>query len=397
MRVLITVGPGDVVSHYKDWKNGIRTLTETSMTYSGQSVEYCHQHGIDADIISYNSRVEVIDDGHFYVENRPKEPHGDLGGWRYHAREIRYTWSLARSARRRGCKMAMIDSGTTHWFSLWIFKAMGIGVVANFHNVYFPKGHPPQGLQARALTWLDGLFFRWGLDGIVGNSPECITQARWLAGRSDLPAREYRAQFVAADFEQIAPPPRGQWPFRLIFAGRIEPAKGVFDLLDIAQSIGRRPNAPPIVIEICGSGSALDTLRERVNSRGLQAQVVVHGRLARAELLKVYARSHVVIVPTQSTFCEGMPQVCAEAVLSGRPVITSELANATEVLGPALIEVPPEDIEAYANAIVQLAQQPDTYERAANACTRAATQFLDRSQGVGATIGWSVQQLRSTR
>lgn len=58
---------------------------------------------------------------------------------------------------------------------------------------------------------------------------------------------------------------------------------------------------------------------------------------------------------TRRDFCEGMPLVCAEAMLSGKPVVTSRLSNALPVIGDTILEAQPEDIKSYAHAVRRLA------------------------------------------
>ena len=159
-RVLIAVGPGDVVSQFQDWTRGIRTLTETSISYAMQSAEYCLKHGIEAHLVSCHARAEQAQEGSLHVANLPKPGHLAASGWRYHLREIRYAWMLAKYARHHQCQLAMIDSGTTHWFALFAFNVVGIPVVANFHNVYHPIGKPPQRLIANQM-----------MHGPTGNEP----------------------------------------------------------------------------------------------------------------------------------------------------------------------------------------------------------------------------------
>ena len=81
-----------------------------------------------------------------------------------------------------------------------------------------------------------------------------------------------------------------------------------------------------------------------------------------------------------------MPQVCAEAVLSGIPVITSEVANAFDVIGPAAMNARTDDIESYVDVIVSLIDDPSLYERLRAACQALASQFLDRSQSYPAAL-----------
>ena len=60
--------------------------------------------------------------------------------------------------------------------------------------------------------------------------------------------------------------------------------------------------------------------------------------MSREDLVKAYGNSHAVIIPTTSSFTEGMPAVASEAVLTGRPLITSRLSNALDVLEGAVVE-----------------------------------------------------------
>jgi len=100
----------------------------------------------------------------------------------------------------------------------------------------------------------------------------------------------------------------------------------------------------------------------------------------------MYARSHLVVVPTRSDFCEGLPMVCAEAVLAGRPVVTSSLSNALEALEGAVIVARENDPSDYADKIREVARDPALYARLVSQTRRVASQFLDRSRGLESAI-----------
>ena len=107
----------------------------------------------------------------------------------------------------------------------------------------------------------------------------------------------------------------------------------------------------PLIFNVCGAGPALEKLKKAIVDADLSGQVIVHGRVERAELLDLYSKAHAVIVPTRSTFTEGMPMVCAEAVLSNLPVITNPVTNAREVIGEATLQAATDDIDSYVEAI----------------------------------------------
>jgi glycogen synthase len=58
-------------------------------------------------------------------------------------------------------------------------------------------------------------------------------------------------------------------------------------------------------------------------SAPLSHVISVHGRLDRSELLPVYGACRALIVPTRGNFSERLPLVCADAVICGRPIVTS--------------------------------------------------------------------------
>jgi glycosyltransferase involved in cell wall biosynthesis len=278
--------------------------------------------------------------------------------------------------------MAIIDSGSAHYFALASFRLMGVPIAVNFHNTLWPNGFEPKRLIPRSIRFLDGLFFRWVAVGTIGVSPECGRQAQELAGQG-LPFFGYRCQFRRDEFSIHHGHERS--PFRVIFVGRVERNKGALDIAAMAEKLRDRSGIP-IVFEVCGTGNALPELKRLVQEKRLSDRVIVHGRLPRSELFALYSRAHAVIVPTRSDFSEGLPAVCAEAVLFGLPVVTSRLSNAIPVLGPAIMEAEPEDVESYVGAIRKLAEDNTTFLRLCNACPELARQFVDRDQSYPAAL-----------
>ena len=97
-------------------------------------------------------------------------------------------------------------------------------------------------------------------------------------------------------------------------------------------------------------------------------------------------RAHAVIVPTTSQFAEGFNQVVAEAVLSGRPVITSSVCPAVAYVRDAVVEVAADDVRAYGDAVLRLCDDRAFYAAKASACRAAQAQFYDESRGWAAAL-----------
>lgn len=383
MKLFAALGPGDIVGAHRSQMRKEPVLSETSITFSGQLLEYCRERNIEILALSHNRRIDSLSEGPLDVENRPRRFMGRGGIW-YHLSSVAYGLYLATRARRFDADLAIIDSGSAHYFALAPFRLLGIPVVINFHNTLWPNGFQPEGWLAKLIGVLDGCFFRHVAAGAIGCSPECGSQVRRI-GRQTLPFFEYRSQFRSEGLQRCPPRECDLNPFRVIFVGRIERSKGVLDLLSMAELLRDRSRVP-VIFDVCGEGSSLTELKHGVSQKGLDEIVRIRGRLARPQLVEAYAQAHAVVVPTRSDFCEGLPLVCAEAVLANLPIITSRLSNALPVLGPAIIEAQPENVESYAEAIATLAEDRETYDRLSSACSDLARQFLDRSQSYPAAV-----------
>ena len=88
MRILTAIGPGDVVAAYRDWKGAVRTVSETSITFSSQEFEFFAKHGIAFWAIAAHPRREVLQDGPNRDENRPQPAFRRSGGAGYHLAQL---------------------------------------------------------------------------------------------------------------------------------------------------------------------------------------------------------------------------------------------------------------------------------------------------------------------
>jgi glycogen(starch) synthase len=384
LRIFWAIGPGDVVSSYLNWKSGQDTISETSVTFSSHLFEFCRKHGVNAWAVSSHWRQALVDDGQYIVENRPNVLKASTSGARYHLNEITYAFKLLVSALRYKPDVVIVDSGTTHWFLLSLFRLIRMKVVPNLHNSYWAIGNRSSSTLKRVIERADGWFFRSIAAASLGVSPECERQVRTLAG-TGVPFFQYRAQFRADEFLTLPLPDYDQRPLHIAFVGRVERNKGVYDIIDMAELLQkRRPGA--VVFDLCGTGAAFSDVANEVSRRNLARVIKLHGYLNRPQLLSIYLASHVSIVPTRSDFCEGLPMTCAQAVLCQRPVITSRLSNALDVLHGAIIEARPEAIDDYVRCIELLLDSRETYEQAVAACKTVRGQFIDPSKGLEAAL-----------
>src|SRR5262249_32606 len=269
----------------------------------------------------------------FTLEHRPKAA---ANGLKYHIEEVKYAIGLLATACEFGATVAILDSGTSHFFMGWLFRLFGIRVITVLHNTIWPTGFPPSKSLQKLIQRLDATFFRWGSSATIGVSPECSRQVEQLTGGRHGPLYQIRAQFLPDRFTPIDPPPSFDGSLlRIMFIGRVNRIKGVFDILEMAERLeDKYPSR--VQWDICGTGPDFEELKLRRDRLKL-SNVKLLGWVSLETLQHVYSRSHVSIVPTRSDFAEGLAMTAAEAILAGRPLITNPTVPAYELLAPAAL------------------------------------------------------------
>jgi glycogen(starch) synthase len=384
-RVFNAAGPGDIINAHGYWRRQEQCPTEVNLTSSGQLEQACQDLGAEAYLLAYHARKEIVKDGPFTLEHRPK-PMPGARGVRYHLAEILYGLGLLATAVRFRADVALIDSGSTHFFVASLFRMMGIRVIPILHNTLWPHGYPPTRRIQRAILALDSFFFRRVATAVIGVSPECTRQVEQITRGCPPPLFQCRYQFLRGYFAQIPPPPPfDQRPFRIEFVGRAAHSKGIFDVLEIARKVEARVPGQ-VKWEMCGSGPDLEELRGRHREMGLESIVEIRGWTPPSELVDVHARSHAAIVPTRSSFIEGLAMTAAEAIMAGRPLITNPVVPALEILRPACVEARTDDVDSYVEGVLKLIGDRGYYESLRQACAGQGEPFFDQEQGLTAVL-----------
>jgi glycosyltransferase involved in cell wall biosynthesis len=378
LRILYAAGPGDIIRTYRHWAAGEYDPTQVAMTSSGMFYDECRAIGAQAYVIGINRRRDLVCDEPFRIEHRPT-PFQFHGGVLYHLGQMWAGLGLVASAVRFRADVAVIVCGTTYWFVLWLMPMLGIRVVSSLHCVLWPKYRGQKATQ-RFIRFLNASFLSRGACRILSMSDDITQQVNEATGGRHRPISQFLPTYRTGQFLGIAPIDPAHRPFRVVFAGRIEPTKGVFDLLTIARQFDAE-GIRDIEFDICGTGSALDELRGQVEAAGISQRFRCRGHCNWPTMQEIYGSAHVVVVPTTTGFAEGFNQVVAEAVLAGRPVVTSAVCPAIAYVRDAVVEVPPDDVAAYAGAILRLSRDADFYRAKCRATLGAQRQFydLDRS------------------
>jgi len=380
-RIVFAAGPGNVIESHRHWRRGNRDPSLMCETFSAEFEAFCEDRGLDAYLIAPFSPPDLLVEGRFKIEHRPKS---GASGIFHHVKEIRFGLGLLVSAIRFRADYFVLQSGATHYFVLPLFALFSIKVIPVLHNTLWPAGFRPRSLVKKLILWADSIFFRSFADSIICVSSECCRQISEVTGRADriwiMQPRFHRGLF------DLTPAPNHCLPFRLMYAGRITRSKGVFDLLQIVKEIDRRrPGA--VQLTICGTGPDFEELQRESEKLQLADLVGIKGRVEPEHLRQLLIESHAAIIPTRSDFAEGLAMSAIEPVLLGRPIITSAVVPALESLQDAAIIARTDDVSSYVDGVFTIVESPETYRRLVGACAVLREQFFGPGKSFQDVLG----------
>jgi glycogen(starch) synthase len=384
LRVLYVAGPGNVLGTYRCWARGEDDPGVPDVAYSRQFFDVCRDLGAAAWVIAAHPEAANVIDGDLRIEHRPI-PLATRAGAAYHLGRTWYTLGLLRSAIAFGADVMVVNAHGVQWPVLAAGPLAGIKVVPTLHNSlwlpFLPTSRSSRLQLALARPVFSGQSF-----AILSHPGTCARQVAELCAAKSAPIYSFIPHYRRNAFPDL--PRRGpaQPPFRVLFIGRIEADKGVFDMLEVARQLATAGRLD-FEFDLCGSGSALDQLRTEAAQAGVAERFRCHGRLQGRELRQMFGRCHAVVVPTRADFSEGFNAVVAEAVIAGRPVVTSAVCPALDLVRDAAVEVPPGDAGAYRDALVRLCDDVPFYEARRAACDDLKAQFFDGEQSWGAALG----------
>lgn len=104
----------------------------------------------------------------------------------------------------------------------------------------------------------------------------------------------------------------------ILFLGRVEESKGVFDLLEAIEPI--LYSYPDIHLVFVGDGQALDILKERIAQMSINNSISFIGRVPHKEIVNYLSHATALVMPTRHGL-EGWPMSALEALAMGVPVI----------------------------------------------------------------------------
>ena len=218
--------------------------------------------------------------------------------------------------------------------------------------------YSPRSFDGWACRRWDEVAFGWPRVVVADTAVHARRYAERV-GRAPFPVVYVGAADVFFDVPDDEPAPS---PLSVLYVGGFLPLHGVDVIVEAAEILQARREAPAVRIEMVGDGIRYEAMRARVAAGGLEDRVVFHGKRPLAELAARMGTAHVVLGVFQKDG-EGeriLPNKVVQGLAAGRCVVTSDTPAARELLvddGNAVL-VTAGDGASLAAALVRLAADP---------------------------------------
>jgi glycosyltransferase involved in cell wall biosynthesis len=374
LKVMYLSGPVDAHKVYQVWSSG-RRQEYFGTSYMAQFFQTCEELNAEGYVFTTaTDRIQDRDEAHFHFINRPFPT--KHSGIRYHIAMCiwflrLYPWLVVVRPN-----VLILTAGQNYWFTLSPLKLFGVKIVAALHSALWPKFLPKR-RSLQILLALNSVFYVYCVSAAIVASKDIEKQLRSLA-RGRLPnIQVFLPTYDRAQFKEISLPDIKSSVFNVLYAGRIEENKGVYVLLGAAAMLQSRfPGR--YKFEVCGEGSELAALKGRALQLGLESVFVCRGFCTSDILKEAFADAHIVVVPSTTKVEEGFAMICAEAILSGRPVVTSDVCPALEYVRSAALEVEADSVQEYALAIEKVSKDKELWSELHASCLLLSEQFYDK-------------------
>lgn len=145
---------------------------------------------------------------------------------------------------------------------------------------------------------------------------------------------------------------------RLLFAGRLEVNKGVFELLDIFGRLAAE--FPRLKLRLVGDGPLLPDLRKRISETGFGDRVSFAGPLAPEEVWKEMSAADLLLLPMDHG---NFPLTLLESEAVGLPLVSSDLPGIRGGVNPEGCLLPFGEWDVWVEAVRRLIPDAGTRER----------------------------------
>lgn len=163
----------------------------------------------------------------------------------------------------------------------------------------------------------------------------------------------------------------------ILYVGRIEASKGVFDLLEACIKLLIAD--PSLALLYVGDGSSQGELKKRVNLLKLKGQVRFTGHIPHSKLSPIVRHCRFLVMPTRSILGEGRPKAAIEAFVLGTPTIVPNYGSFNYLVedGVNSLCYTPDDVQDLSSKLYSLLYDEILYKRLIKGAIKAGKRLLD--------------------
>ncbi|MTV41550.1 glycosyltransferase [Duganella radicis] len=292
--------------------------------------------------------VSVLQQAGFFEQQQARYlvTHADGSPWRKLGAALAAAWQVLSICLRERPAVVHVHSASRASFYrksllLALARLCGRATVFHLHGAEFKQF----ALQE------SGPLARWWIRRTLSKSSAVITLSEsWATFLRELaPAARVR---VIANSVRVPPPaePAREQPARILFLGRADRRKGIFELLAALAQLAPRFPAARLVI---GGDGDLALVAQTAEQLGVAQRVSILGWIDSAQREAELAQAAVFCLPS---YDEGLPMAMLESMAAGKAVVVTPVGGIPEAIvdGVNGILVPPGDADALAAGLGRL-------------------------------------------
>ena len=227
--------------------------------------------------------------------------------------------AVARFSRTHPVSIIHAHSGTlSSWAAILAAKRHHIPCVVTYHG-----SEVHETLAQRGKTWRLGRdsFRHADLNLPVSRSLEAI-----LRDHAE-PIGRCEVLLLGVDQRRFFPPPEPIARPHVLFVGRVEEAKGAFDLLSAWLRV--KLVCPDATISMVGSDMTSGVFLRQARTLGLEKSITMTGPLPPPMVADLMRQSRLLCLPSHA---EGMPASIMEALSCGLPVVATRVGGIPDIV-----------------------------------------------------------------
>lgn len=377
LRIAFVAGPGDVVGTFNCWQQGTHDPRTPVIAYS--EMFYSLVSALDASallLVEQDKQPEKPDPRFRFIFTARRRGRRGIG---YRLDERAFAKNALRHLHAYHADVILV--GTDAPDSLIANLPPARRIILTAHNAFWPMGKRKTSLKSRLGYFMKSRALR-RIDSVVNTSSECASQVAALGGPSGPRSFTEVPQIHQSSYpKEVSVPSEIR---RLLFVGRMEEDKGVFDVLEAFNAVAK--DHSELQLEFVGTGSADRQLQSAIAASPHVDRIVFRGQLLARSVHERLDAADLLICPTRSSFKEGLALVVVEAAVHGVPTLLSSVVPAKALFPDCCVEFPADKIPELKEALSRLINNPTDYRSLCAELARHRAKFLDRSKSWGSLL-----------